>query len=71
MLKKNNNEDINDYEYIVPIVIVWRPEFILDINKDMLTNEIPRVCTLHELEKVIKGEIKDLDKNEFIIPIKK
>ncbi len=68
---KKYGESIDDYNYIVPIVIVWRPEFILDINKEMLVDEIPRVCTLHELETILNLRIKDLSKKEYIISITK
>jgi len=70
---EDNDENISDYKYIIPIVIVWRPEFILDITKDMLSEDVPRVCTLHELESILneinKEKKKDITKKEFIITI--
>lgn len=74
------SEDINEilrsnqlspehFQYIVPIIIVWRPEFILDIRKNMLNDEIPRVCTIFEFNNFLEKIPNDLSEKEFVIKI--
>jgi len=61
--------DPNSFQYLVPVIVTWRPEFILNTSSEMLDDNIPRVCTLSELSKILRRIPSDLRKKQFVLKL--